>query len=104
MGDTALRVELDRSVKEGCSAMHVATLKAAVKLILWLLLAEAIHARAQEALWPTHSSAPPPIVQGFAEFGDVSKTKYHTGLDLGVPLGTSVFPARFNPQRLETAP
>lgn len=72
--------------------MLVETLKAAVKLILWLLLAAATHARAQEALWPTHSSAPPPIVQGFAEFGDVSQTKYHTGLDLGVPLGTPVFP------------
>ena len=60
--------------------MRVATLKAAVKLILWLLLAAATHARAQEALWPTHSSAPPPIFQGFAEFGDVSKTKYRTSL------------------------
>ena len=49
-------------------------------------------ARAEEYEWPVHAMAPPAVVQGFSEFGDVSKTKYHTGLDLGVPHGTAVFP------------
>ena len=49
-------------------------------------------ARAEEIRWPVRSRVLPPVVQGFAEFGDVSKAKYHTGLDLGVPLGTPIFP------------
>lgn len=72
--------------------MIFAPLKPTPKLILLLCLASAATARAQEIGWPIHSTAPPPIAQGYAEFGDVSKTKYHTGLDFGVPLGTEVFP------------
>lgn len=72
--------------------MRRAPLKPTLKLILSLYLALATAARAQEAEWPIHTAAVPQMVQAFAEFGDASKTKYHTGVDLGVPLGTSVFP------------
>ena len=67
---------------------HGPTLKIFLMLCLWW----AHSARAEEYEWPVHAKAPPAVVQGFAEFGDVSKTKYHTGLDLGVSHGTAVFP------------
>ena len=72
--------------------MHLAQLEPTPKLLLLLFLASATFARAQEIRWPIQSTAPPPIIQGYAEFGDVSKAKYHTGLDLGVPSGTPIFP------------
>lgn len=74
------------------SAIQLERLKLTLKFLFLLNLAAAIPACAQEILWPVRSRVPPPVVQGFAEFGDVSKAKYHTGIDLGVPLGTAVFP------------
>lgn len=72
--------------------MYFVPLKAKQRLLLLLCLASTTVADAEEIYWPVKSRGLPPIVQGYAEFGDVAKTKYHTGLDLGVPLGTSVFP------------
>jgi hypothetical protein len=72
--------------------VHLVPSRAIQNFLLLLWLAFGIEARAQELQWPIHSPTPPAIVQGFSEFGDVSKTKYHTGVDLGVPSGTAVYP------------
>ncbi len=72
--------------------MHFAPHAPSLRFVLSLCLAWVTVAHAEEIYWPIKSTAPPPIVQGYAEFGDVAKTKYHTGLDLAVPLGTPVFP------------
>jgi hypothetical protein len=74
------------------TAIHPKPLKPMLKILPVLFLAMANLARAQDYLWPVKPRMAPPIVQGFGEFGDVSKAKYHTGIDIGVPLGTAVFP------------
>lgn len=85
--------------------MRVATLKAAVKLILWLLLAAVTHARAQEALWPSHFFGAAPDRPGILRSSATSQKPNTTpAWTLAFPLGTSVFPARFNPQRLGAPP
>ena len=80
------------SSTSGRCAMHLALPKSTPGFLLLLCLEIATLAHAQEIDWPVRSRLPPPINQGFAEFGDVSKAKYHTGIDLGVPVGTPVFP------------
>ena len=72
--------------------MHPERLTLKLKFLFLLCWATTYAAHAQEISWPVKSRVLPPIVQGFAEYGDVSKTKYHTGMDLAVSLGTAVFP------------
>ena len=80
------------SSTSGRSTVQLALPKSTLGFLLLLCLEIATLAHAQEIDWPVRSRLPPPIKQGFAEFGDVSKAKYHTGIDLGVPVGTPVFP------------
>ena len=67
-------------------------LKPKLRLLFLLCLETATLVCAEEIRWPVRTQVLPPVVQGFAEYGDVKKKNYHTGVDLGVSLGTPIFP------------
>ena len=79
-------------VVAGGTHQPTVSLNCAPKFLGLLFLAMATLSRAEDFRWPIRANLLPPTAQGFAEYGDVSKSKYHTGIDIGVPIGTEVFP------------